>query len=390
MHCLVPKVLLANNQLSERAGSELYVCELAESLASRGVDVAVFALFPGALAEAFSTRTGLPVYGPQQLEELMRWAPDIIHSHHVTTFHLLGDLFPGVPRVHGILGLVPDLEQLPVNLAEASRVFAVSERGRDVIRARAPGLEVEVVRNWFDDRELRLAARMAPASNACHRLLVVSNHHAPERDAALDTLAAEGLVSWERAGAGAVPREITGAYLAEFDLVMSIGRTVLLAGAVGVPCIVADQHVSDGLLSAEVVDELAYHNFTGRARRLALTAEHLRAEIERSSRLDRDALSRRIRAGYSLSARSLHFLTVYEEVLAGWNRNETQLAPRRGEGMVYRDMAIHIAQLEAMMQSYRNSMSWRITAPMRKARAMARRWLSRSPGRHTAAQQQSH
>lgn len=176
MHCLVPKVLLANNQLSERAGSELYVCELAESLARRGVDVAVFALFPGALAEAFSTRTGLPVYGPQQLEELMRWAPDIIHSHHVTTFHLLGDLFPGVPRVHGILGLVPDLEQLPVNLAEASRVFAVSERGRDVIRARAPGLEVEVVRNWFDDRELRLAARMAPASNACHRLLVVHNH----------------------------------------------------------------------------------------------------------------------------------------------------------------------------------------------------------------------
>lgn len=405
------RVLISCHQLHSRTGSELYVTELAEAHAERGARVSVFSLFPGELAKRFSTRTGIRVYGPEHSEPLTRLAPDIIHSHHLTTFHLLGELLPGVPRVHGILGVVPDLEQVPITIDEARRVFAVSERTREMMRAAHPNTRVEVVKNWFDDRELRTVKRYTPALDARHRVAVISNHVSDERDQALDQLEAEGLISWERVGVGASPRDITGEFLSGFDIVVTMGRTVPLAGAIGVPCIVADQHLSDGLLSLENLDELSVHNFTGRARRYALTAEHLREEIGKSKLIDRRALAQRIRAEYSLSSRSLLFLRTYETVL---NEEATNpLPPRRGEGMVFGDLARRIRRLEARvatlelqaatvedlsrleferdsserkiqhLQSVKNeilnSTSWKITAPLRRLAELARRLPARLP-----------
>src|SRR5690348_14560712 len=95
------KVLLAVHHLRSRSGSELYVTELAQALSERGATVAVFTLLRGPLAARLEADTGIRVFGPGDVLGVQRFAPDIVHSHHLTTFHLLGEALPGVPRVHG-------------------------------------------------------------------------------------------------------------------------------------------------------------------------------------------------------------------------------------------------------------------------------------------------
>lgn len=350
------KVLLAVHHLVGRTGSELYVAELAEALAARGVAVAISTLMRGHLAAHFEASTGIKVFGPNEQLGIQRFAPDIVHSHHLTMFHLLGELLPGVPRVHGILGVVPALEHPPATIAEARRVFAVSERAAERVRARAPQLgRVEIVRNWFDERQLVPLNPFTVPDDRAHKVLVISNYDSLDRDASLAVLEAESFVTVTRVGGAHGQREITGSFLQQHDVVLTIGRTVLLAAAVGVPCIVADQDMSDGLFTHDTVDRLSRTNFTGRAFRRAINPEHLRSEILRSKHIDREALSRKIRAEYRLGARSRHFLATYQEVL---REAAVPIDPGvgRGEGMAYLHLASQVAQLENDLRKAREEL----------------------------------
>lgn len=352
------KVLLAIHHLASRTGSELYVTELAESLAARGLTVAIFTLMRGALAAQFEASTGIKVFGPEARLGVQRFAPDIVHSHHLTMFHLCGELLPGVPRVHGILGVMPPLEHPPLTIAEARRVFAVSERVAERLLARAPQLNsVSIVRNWFDERQLMPIRQYTVPDDRPHNVLVISHNASRSRDAALAALEAEGFAKVTRVGGGDGQREITGALVQRHDVVLTIGRSVLLAAAIGVPCIVADLEMSDGLITHENADLLSRTNFTGRAYRKAITAEHLRAEILRSKHIDRVALSNKVRAEYGLSSRSRYFEAVYGDVLRESPRQPLpDPAVARGEGAVYLELANQIVGLEAELRKARGEL----------------------------------
>lgn len=348
------KIVLAAHRLRGRAGSELYVTELARAFAERGAVVALATMELGAFASEFEAQTGIKVHGPLNMADIVRFGPDIVHTHHISMFHLLGELFPGAPRVHGILGAIPNLEQAPMSIAEASRVFVVSERLRDLVLARAPQLtRVEIIRNWFDERDLVPVEPRTTPDDRAHNILVVSNRASKDRDAALDALAAEGFVRVTKVG-GARSVPITGRFLKEFDCVVTIGRTVLLAAAVGVPSIVADEDMSDGLLTHDVVDRLATKNFTGREFRHAITPDHLRGEILRSKQIDRIALARKIRAEFGLASRAQQFLSIYDDVLGEWRAGAQPMSvPHRSEGAVYLEMARRVAILERDLKAAR-------------------------------------
>lgn len=338
------KILIAAHRIEGLSGSELYVVELARALSERGASVALFTLFAGQLAKR-AREAGISVFDAWGVDALRQFAPDIVHTHHVSMFHVARELLPGVRVVHGLLGNVPDLEQLPAGIERAHRVFAVSERVRDVALTRGPaGLDITIVRNWFDERDIEVdTKRLKPAAAGPHRVLVVSNNESIERDRALAPLVREGLVVLSEAG-GDRQVEITPRYLRGFDLVISIGRTVLQAAAVGIPVLVADHHLSDGILTAGEVDRLAEHNFTGRVHRIAFSEQHVREALVKSKSIDVDLLSRKVRADYGLSSRARRFLDIYAEVLGEPRRDD--LVPD-GEGLVYLGMAREILEPRA-------------------------------------------
>jgi hypothetical protein len=119
--------------------------------------------------------------------------------------------------------------------------------------------------------------------------------------------------TWTHIGLPHNSRPVTAATLEPFDAVATIGRTVLLAGAVGKPCLVYDVHGCDGWLTPDSLDALATKNFSGRlfARRPCL--EELAALLFDASRVvDTDGVIERLGAAYRLSHRALEIEVLYE------------------------------------------------------------------------------
>ncbi|BDG09269.1 glycosyltransferase family protein [Anaeromyxobacter paludicola] len=258
------KILIANHHLAERAGSELYTKELATALSRRGHEVAAFTFVPGAIADELRA-AGVPVLTPADGEAVEAFAPEVVHVQHVPCLCFLAGLRLDAAAIFSSLGPRPALEAAPPLWEGVSLGLAVSEEVRDGLAATPFGRAVplRIARNWFDDHGLVRPA--APRPRPVRELLVVTNHLAPALGAALDRIAAARPgFRWTHWGLPAASMPIDPARLAAFDAVITIGRTALLAGALGVPCLLLDVHGCDGWLEAGRLDALAARNFSGR------------------------------------------------------------------------------------------------------------------------------
>ena len=269
------KVLFGTHQLEIRAGSELFTAELAYSIQARGHEVAVFTFFKGKFAELIEAN-GIPVFGPDDKTAIARFTPDIIQTCHLPCAHFLRSVVPDVIRVHVMLGVIPPLEAPPLDGGAFSLGLALSEEVVDRINQTPFGRDVDtaIFRNWFDDKAVMTSAR-ALKSHGRLRVAVISNHIAPELVDALAELEAAGGVEVDYFGVQRRSVVIDGKFLTKYDLIISIGRTVLLAAACGVPCIMADIHGSDGLLTVNNLDHVRTVNFSGRLAKHAITKTHL-------------------------------------------------------------------------------------------------------------------
>lgn len=259
------RVLFANNQLDERAGSELYTLELSTALKARGHTTAIFTFHPGEVAQ-LAREAGVTVFLPHQREEMREFRADVLHIHHAPTLYFLaGSARVEAPVVYSVLGALPALEGPPLVWRGVNSLLTVSEEVAESLSGSPFGkaFTPRVFRNWFDDRDLRPQQVRAPRE--VRRIAVVTNHLAPELSASLHALAAQRpTFSWTHFGAPNRAVPITPELLDGFDGVVTIGRTALLAGAVGKPCLLLDVHGSDGVLSAENLARVATRNFSGR------------------------------------------------------------------------------------------------------------------------------
>ena len=103
------RVLFTNNTLSERAGSELYVRDVALALLRRGHQPVAYSTRLGAVADELRAAT-VPV-----IDDLAHLAvpPDIIHGHHHLDAMTAMLRFPNVPAVYFCHGWVPWEEMAP-------------------------------------------------------------------------------------------------------------------------------------------------------------------------------------------------------------------------------------------------------------------------------------
>ena len=104
------RILITNNTLAARAGSELYVRDLALGLLRRGHAPAAYSSVLGAVAGEL-TAASIPV-----LDDLrsLSVAPDVIHAHRHLDAMCAMLRFPAVPAVFVCHGWQPWQEQPPV------------------------------------------------------------------------------------------------------------------------------------------------------------------------------------------------------------------------------------------------------------------------------------
>ena len=247
------RVLLTNHNLGARAGSELYVRDLATALLDCGHTPIVFSTRLGEVAAELRAAT-VPVV--DRLSDVGE-PPDVIHGqHHIDTMIALS-WFSTVPAVYVCHGWIP-WEETPPRHSRIKRYVAVDETCRDRIECESgiPRSAVEVLLNFVD---LQRFQPRGPLPAVPKRALIFSNQAAVEgwSESIREACARRGIQLDVRGVACGTAVDRPEDILGDYDVVFAKGRAALEAMAVGTAVILCDGVGAGGLVTSAIASSAA-------------------------------------------------------------------------------------------------------------------------------------
>lgn len=275
------RILMCNARLGQRAGSELASLEIARAHRRAGHEVALFTLRPGELSAQFSSSSGVPVFDMNQRDALIEFQPELLHVHHWPTVVTLEWLGIVAPWVIGFLGSLTPLENPPALLPGKTVPWWTLNPVGQLHYQQIPGWADSphrVVGNWFDDSSI--PEKPGIIDRNISRVLVVSNHFPEESLRALHQVGDTLGFTLTHVGLPNNSRAVDPDLISSFDAVVTIGRTALLAMALGTPVLILDHFGADGWVTPDSVNDLSRHNFSGRWQRLTPTNDRLQMWFE--------------------------------------------------------------------------------------------------------------
>jgi hypothetical protein len=305
------RILLTNNALAYRAGTELYVRDVAIELMRRGHLPVVYSTRLGDIADEIRSAT-VPVIG--SLEDLGE-APDIIHAHHNYEAVAAIMQFPQVPAVSFCHGWTP-WEEKPLRFPQVRRYVAVSEvcRERLIAEGGISGWRVEMLPNFFD-------ARLFPPRDPLPRSprLAVSFSNTIGEDSGLPLIRKAcrncGIqLDTMGRGTGRIERH-PGQVLAKYDIVFARGRCAIEAMAVGAAVILCDVGRLGPMVASDNFWKLHSMNFALRSLSEPFTEDGLTEALQRYDAGDAAAVSAVVRSECEMQPAVDRILSIYEKAM---------------------------------------------------------------------------
>ncbi|MFT3810914.1 MAG: hypothetical protein QM698_13425 [Micropepsaceae bacterium] len=278
------RVLILTNHFADFAGSEMVALETAEWFRDRGDSVTIAANMIGRpICDEIDGVTLTDDVEAVRLEHFdLVWC-----QHDLLTLLPLASLerasaswMPHV--VYVSLSPFEPYEHLNAPLARAlsADIFVNSPETRTEMLRRHHG--------ELEGNHIQVFSNAAPAAFHIHRgdppaarlghLTLVSNHPPEELLEALEILQTKG-VAVRHIGHHGEAQRVTPADLAGTDAVVTIGKTVIYAIALGVPAYVYDHYGGEGWLTPDNLDVQLTHNFSGRPAKRRLSPGALVREI---------------------------------------------------------------------------------------------------------------
>jgi glycosyltransferase involved in cell wall biosynthesis len=306
------RVLLTNNTLGARAGSEMYLCDVARELKRLGHEPAAYSPCLGVVADLLRA-AGIPVVADLAL---LPFRPDVIHGHHhIETITALASL-PGVPAIYFCHGAKP-WEEMPPVFPRILRYVAVDLvcRERVLRETGVPEERVRMILN-FVDPDVFKPREPLPARPA--RALVFSNYATQENYAASVRAACEqlGLTMDMRGLYSGNPALAPQDLLPEYDLVFAKGRAAIEAMAVGCAVVLCDGAGLGPMVSTGNFAELRPNNFGFRTLRNPPTVEAIVAAIQAYDASDAAGVRDLVRTQADVRASVSEIVRLYGEVVA--------------------------------------------------------------------------
>ncbi len=308
------RVLLTNNTLATRAGTELWVRDVALALCARGHDVIAYSPVLGEVAKELA-EAGVTV-----VDDLNRLdvAPDLVHGHHHLETMTALLRFPAVPALFVCHGARPWEEAPPLH-PRIGRYVAVDLACEErLIQAGAPSDQIALLLNFVDLARFQSREALDPLPAQPRRALLFSN----------EATAATFLpVAREACAFAGLPLDVVGCgvgnaiahpelVLPRYDLVFARARAALEAMAVGAAVILVGKAGTGPLVTTESFDALRPLNFGLKALDRPHDARLLAAEIARYDPQDAAAVSRRVRQEAGLDGAVDALERLHEETLA--------------------------------------------------------------------------
>jgi hypothetical protein len=332
-------VLLTNNALAARGGSETYIRDVALALLRRGHRPVAFSLVLGEVADELRRAT-VPV-----LDDLTRLGepPDVIHGHHHLETLIAVLAFPGVPAVNFCHGWVP-WEEMPLHHPAVRRYVAVDEVCVDrLVREEGiPSCRVDLLLNFVDLQRFR---SRPPLPVRPSRAVVQSNAATADGYAQAITAAcqAAGITVDVVGRAAGVPWAAPESMLTAYDLVFAKGRSALEALAVGCATVLADGAGAGPLVTPDNYEALRRRNFGIRELRQRHDAAWYASQIARYRAEEAALVSARVRAEADMAPAFDRLLDLYAAAMA---------APA-GAGDPFRAAAVHCCRIaQPLKRSY--------------------------------------
>lgn len=306
------RILITNNTLDQRAGSEVYVRDIALALQRRGHRVHCFSTILGPVARELSA-AGVSVH--DDLRDLAE-PPDIIHGqHHLDTMSACL-LWPRTPALYVCHGWLP-WEEMPVRLPSILRYVAVDEACEDRLLGHGVARDrITCIPTFVDLARFRL--RPPPVPGQKPRNLLILSNSASQTTVDLVRAAAEPFgctvdVAGQTAG---TPVEAPEELLLRYDIVLAKARAAHEALATGAAVIVGDYVRLAGLLDADTYTAWRPRNLGLRTLSRPMDVDALRAELAKADLAASHALGARVRPELDMEIVVDRYEALYHELLA--------------------------------------------------------------------------
>lgn len=278
----VPKrknILFTNLFLATRTGSELHILELASAFINSGWDVTCFALVTAhPMIEAFS-KIGIKLVELGHERELENHYTVLFAQHHLASDYIWTNTDITFDKiVVSSLGPKTQHEKLPFLSKDADLFVYVSEETRlanHIDSSTAPHLIFpNCISSCFFDSAEKTTRHFGQAPS---KIAVVSNHVAPELRQLSSLLVDSCSIGYF--GLEDLSIDVTPDFLQEYDLVITIGRTVSACFATRTPVYVYDIFGGGGYITPDTLVQSAKYNFSGRPSCVRKTTHELKEDI---------------------------------------------------------------------------------------------------------------
>lgn len=383
--------MITNNTLSFRAGSELYVRDVAIRFKSRGHNPIAYSNVLGEVAEE------LRIAGVKVIDDLkdLVIVPDLIHGqHHLETMTALLHL-PQTPAIFICHGAVP-WEEIPPIFPRILRYVAVDKACLDrLYEYNIPPARTQLILNFVDLRRFSLRATLPPRAK---KALIFSNsaneaNYIPKIREACQQAGLEldimGIASGHPCSR---PEEV----LSSYDLIFAKARSALESLATGAAVITCDAEGFGCMVKTGNLESMRELNFGIRTLNKTMDPETIFNEIQKYDPYDAQEVSRCIRTSADIELVIDKLLALYQQVIEEYAGNVSNpqaeykaaaaylrsLSPRLKGLDEQKNSLIHelknsLLHKEIEKQNIFHSASWRITRPLRQIHS----WFGRISGK---------
>jgi hypothetical protein len=318
------RILITNNTLDTRAGSELYVRDLALALLRRGHNPVAYSTRLGAVAEELRSAT-VPVIDDLNL---LTVTPDIIHGQHHLDAMTAMLHFPDTPAVYFCHGWLPWEEMAP-RFPTIQRYVAVDDLCRERLQCLhgIPPERISVIRNFVDLQRFGLRTDLPAIPR---KALAFSNYIGEDGCLGIlsEACAARGIaldaIGLSVGHSEARPEQILGSY----DIVFAKARCALEALASGTAVIACDAAGLGGMVMPDNYETFRALNFGIRSLRNPITLDTITRELDQYEAAGARAVTRRVRSEAGIDPAIEQILHVYQEAIEAHGRESREWKPR--------------------------------------------------------------
>ncbi len=270
------KVLITNFAIRDYTGSEIDSLDIANYFLKQDYKVDIFTLnFNEPLKSKVNKE--IFVYTYDDVEKLSTHY-DLIWAHH---FPLLDYLLFNKKITATYINFVSlssydPLEFPPLYYEELSNLCLLSEEAKKVYEEKIELKDTTIFPNYIPNEFLDVAPKEVKELN---KICIISNHVPEELEKCAEIFNNEGIKT-DIYGMRHKFEKITPELLKDYDLAITIGKSVLYSLYLKIPCFIYDHFGGDLFLNKDNITNSYNYNFSGRACRIKLSAEEMHQYIK--------------------------------------------------------------------------------------------------------------